>query len=114
MTRWLWFVLCALVGLAAIYCGLLVPAHLRAVDADVLRVAGQNTPTLPGIGGMFVGSGHWESAQLFMRAARESDVPGREELSFALSNQRQRMVLRPSFVPSWATPPAPRPTDATA
>src|ERR1041385_9463590 len=91
MTRWLWFVLCIVVGLAAIYCGLLVPAHLRAVDADVLRVAGQNTPTLAKSGAALVNDGQWEAAQLLMRAAREQDVPGREELSFALNNSVKRI-----------------------
>src|ERR1041385_4711185 len=100
MTRWLWFVLCIVVGLAAIYCGLLVPAHLRAVDADVLRVAGQNTPTLAKSGAALVNDGQWEAAQLLMRAAREQDVPGREELSFALNNSVKRIPLRPSFAPA--------------
>ncbi len=34
--RWLCFLFCAALGLALLACGLLVPMHLRAVDAGIL------------------------------------------------------------------------------
>jgi hypothetical protein len=46
MNRWVWFSLCAILGLLMLVCGLLVPMHLRAVDAGVIERAGRNTPSL--------------------------------------------------------------------
>ena len=36
-------ILSAIFGLTMLVCGLLVPAHLRAVDANVLKLAGKNS-----------------------------------------------------------------------
>jgi hypothetical protein len=44
--RWLWFLICAGLGLALLAGGLLVPMHLRAVDAGILARAGRNGPAL--------------------------------------------------------------------
>ena len=44
MNRWLWFAVCALGGLAMLVLGLLMPIHLRAVDANVIRLAVQERP----------------------------------------------------------------------
>ena len=46
MSRWAWFSICAILGLLMLICGLLVPSHLRAVDASVLERAGRRTPSL--------------------------------------------------------------------
>ena len=43
MKRWLGFFGCTALGLTLLVCGLLVPAHLRAVDAHVLKRAGKKT-----------------------------------------------------------------------
>jgi len=43
MNRWAWVFICAVLGLAAVLAGLLMPVHLRAVDARLLALAGQNT-----------------------------------------------------------------------
>jgi hypothetical protein len=43
MNRWTWFTICVLVGLLSIVCGWLMPAHLRAIEAPVLKRAGQNS-----------------------------------------------------------------------
>ena len=40
--RWLWFWLCIVLGLMLIGCGLLVPAHLRAVDVGLIHAAGRS------------------------------------------------------------------------
>ena len=50
MSRWVWFSLCAVLGLSLLIGGLFVPAHLRAVDDLVLETAGRNTPGLAGVG----------------------------------------------------------------
>ena len=41
MRRWFWFILCALLGLIMTVGGLLIPAHLRAVEARVIELAGK-------------------------------------------------------------------------
>ena len=41
MSRWISVTLCALLGLGLVICGLVVPAHLRAVDAAVINQAGK-------------------------------------------------------------------------
>jgi len=46
MSRWVRFLICALLGLVLLVCGWLVPAHLRAVDWGILRLAARNTPSL--------------------------------------------------------------------
>ena len=43
MRRWLSVLLCAILGLLMLVCGLLVPVHLRAVDAYVIQDAGRRT-----------------------------------------------------------------------
>ena len=46
MNRWAWLTICSVAATALLVCGLLVPSHLRAVDARVLSRAGQGTPAL--------------------------------------------------------------------
>ena len=46
MNRWLWFAVCALGGLLLLLFGLLMPIHLRAVDAAVIKKAGEHPPSL--------------------------------------------------------------------
>ena len=41
MSRWLPLFACIFLGLAMLVCGLLVPAHLRAVDARIIEKAGK-------------------------------------------------------------------------
>ena len=42
----LWFSICVVAGLALLAGGLLIPVHLRAVDAGVIQLAGRNGYTL--------------------------------------------------------------------
>jgi len=44
MNRWVSFCVCAILGLLMLACGLLIPAHLRAVDAAVIQKAGRKSP----------------------------------------------------------------------
>jgi hypothetical protein len=83
MNRSMWFWLCVVLGLLALAAGLLVPIHLRAVDAGVISRAGQHTPTLVEEGlGMAAGQG-LGAAEMMLRAAKMEQVPdaGRLELS---------------------------------
>src|SRR5215831_11580015 len=50
INRWTWFVICIVFGLLLMVCGWLMPVHLRAVEAPLLKQAGRNTATLTGRG----------------------------------------------------------------
>ncbi len=66
MNRWVWFWVCAIVGLLMLVCGWLVPAHLRAVDASVIERAGRKTPTLIEKGLALVRENKLGAAQLLL------------------------------------------------
>lgn len=46
MRRFILFIVCILLGLGMLVAGLVIPMHLRAVDAKVLRHGGQGSRTL--------------------------------------------------------------------
>jgi hypothetical protein len=83
MNRLVWLIVCALLGLVALVCGLLVPAHLRAVDAGVLAQAGRNTPGLVEQGLALVERQQLGAAELLFDAAEAQRLPGREALAGA-------------------------------
>ena len=82
MNRWVWFFLCAVLGLALVACGLFVPAHMRAVDVAVIERAGQGSPTLVENGAVLVKEKKLGPAQLLLEAAGSQSVPGSEKLGF--------------------------------
>ena len=84
--RLIWFWICAIAGMLLVMGGLLVPAHLRAVDAGVLEKAGNNTTSLIERGLAFVKQGNPGSAQLLLQAAQHADIPDRQTLSLAIDN----------------------------
>ncbi|EEF59838.1 hypothetical protein [Pedosphaera parvula] len=86
MNRWLLFFSCAILGLVMLLCGLLVPIHLRAVDASVLQSAGRKSPTLVDQGLTFAGQYKLGSAQLLFHAAQNQSLPNREKLGSAIAN----------------------------
>lgn len=65
--------------------GLVVPAHLRAVDARVLQQAGRNTPALIEQGLALVKQDKLGAAQLLLRAAQE-EGPDWAVLDVAIRN----------------------------
>lgn len=83
MKNWLWLWGCAVLGAVALLCGLLVPAHLRAVDSVVIDAAGRGTPTLVQRGIELGHDGHPGAAQMILQAARFELLPDREELRAA-------------------------------
>jgi hypothetical protein len=85
MRSWVWFLTCAVLGPVIIVCGLMVPAHLRAVDDTVLERAAIDTPVLIGHGLALVYERNLGSAQLVSQAARLRNVPGREKLEIAVT-----------------------------
>jgi hypothetical protein len=80
------FLLCAIPGVLLLACGLLVPAHIRAVDASVLREAGRSTPGLVQQGLALVRDNNPGAARLLLQAAQQENVPQRQNLGLAITN----------------------------
>src|SRR5712691_7549579 len=87
MTRsWIWVFLCTVLGVAALVCGWLVPAYLRAVDAGVLQRAGKLGPSLVEQGAQLIKENKLGAAELLLEAARQEAIPERAELGLAVTN----------------------------
>ena len=88
--RWLWFLICAILGLALLAIGLLVPMHLRAVDAGVLEQAGRRGPMLLEEGRTLAGEQKLGTALMLMQAARLAEFPGWDRLGDTITNLAQQ------------------------
>jgi len=86
MNRWVWFLACAILGLGMFACGLLVPAHLRAVDESVLRSAARSGEALIDRGMTLVKQEKLGPAQLVLQAAQQENIGGTEKLGVAVTN----------------------------
>jgi len=86
MRRWILLSICAILGLGMLVCGLLVPAHLRAVDASVIEAAGRQTPGLVRKGLDLAAEGNLGAAQLLWEAAQMEEVPDRQQLRSAVTS----------------------------
>ena len=86
MSRWLWALGCMVSGLLLLFCGLLVPAYLRAVDANVVQRAGRDTPALTAQGLLLVNQQNLGTAWLFFQAAQAEGISGRDNLGLAVTN----------------------------
>ena len=86
ISRLIWFLICAISGALMVVCGLVVPAHLRAVDACVLQQAGHNTPALVEQGLALVNQNKLGAAQLLLRAGQAEGLPDRQRLGLAVTN----------------------------
>lgn len=86
MNRWLWVLICTVSGLLLLFCGLLVPAYLRAVDVSVIRNAGQKTPTLVAQGLSLVDQKNVGVAWMFLEAARAVGISDWQKLGLAVTN----------------------------
>ncbi len=86
MTRWIWFLLCAICGPALALLGWIVPIHLRAVDGRVLQRAGRSTPSLTEKGVALANEKRLGAAQLVLQAAEGASVPDRQRLEAAVTN----------------------------
>ncbi len=78
--------MCAVPALLLLACGLLVPAHLRAVDASVLQKAGRNSASLIQQGITLVKQNNLGSAQLLLQAAQAEGCPDRLGLGLIITN----------------------------
>jgi hypothetical protein len=90
MNRWILLFVCAASGVALLVCGLLVPAHLRAVDKGVIEKAGANSPTLVARGLASVREGNLGAAQLLLQTAREKKISGWDQLDAAVTEFKKQ------------------------
>lgn len=79
--KWGWFTLCLVVCVTVLAAGLLIPAHLRAVDATVLQSAPRHGPALLGEGQVFMAENRLGAARLLFEAGRLTGIRGGAELS---------------------------------
>ncbi len=86
MNRWLWVLICMFSSLLLLFCGLLVPVYLRAVDVGIVRNAGRNTPALVAQGTSLVNQQSLGTAWLYLQAAQAEGISGREDLGLAVTN----------------------------
>lgn len=86
MRRWIWLLICAILGLVMLVCGLLVPVHLRAVDVNVIQDAGRQTPGLVRRGLELAEENNLGAARLLWQAAEMERLPDREQLGLAVTN----------------------------
>jgi len=84
--RWLWFAICLALSAVLLGAGLLVPAHLRAVDASVLLVAGRNGPSLPEQIRALAEEKKWGAASLLAQAARQAQIPDADAWDATVTN----------------------------
>src|SRR5947207_2607851 len=102
MSRWVTSLVCAIIGLALLGLGLIIPAHLRAVDATVIERAGDRTTGLSAPGLQLAAENQLGAAQLITQAPRQEDLPGREKLEFAVDELARQH-------PSWVVWGGPQP-----
>lgn len=96
MSRWVWFLICAILGLVMLVCGLQVPVYLRALDVSVIEQAGRNSKRLPEAGLELLKRNHLGTAAMLLAAAEEGRVSGRERLAVAVAELARQ---HPEFIP---------------
>ncbi len=95
MKRWFYFLICAVLGLTLLAGGLLVPAHLRAMDAVVIQHAGQSSATLLDECQKLTAEEHLGAAQMLLQAAQIENLSGWEKTGSTWTNlDRQNPTAR--------------------
>jgi hypothetical protein len=84
MRRLVWILVFVELGLALLGLGLLVPAHLRAVDEAVVIQAGALTRSLTEEGATLVSQEKLGPAQLFLQIIQAENLPGKDTLGLAV------------------------------
>jgi len=84
--RWQWALACSVSGLLLLFCGLLVPAYLRAVDVNVIQRAGRETPALAAQGLSLVNQAEPGDRLVVLQAAQAEGITDREILGVAVTN----------------------------
>jgi hypothetical protein len=94
-SRWLWVALCVASAGLLLLCGWLVPMHLRAVDAAVLRRAGEGRHSLVEHGLMLESAHNADAARLLLQAAQAEKMVWTGELASALATHSASEALFP-------------------
>ncbi|HLP78170.1 MAG TPA: hypothetical protein VK327_14780, partial [Candidatus Paceibacterota bacterium] len=94
MRHWAAAIICAVAGVAIITVGLMVPAHLRAVDDTVLERAASSGPDLINRGLALAYEKNLGAIQLLSRAADARKISGREKLATPVSELSQHSDLK--------------------
>lgn len=100
MKRWLLLIICLAGGAIALFLGLLVPVHLRAIDRPVLERAGIKTPGLAEYAGALELDGNHGAADLVLQAARLSGITNHGNLPAGLD----ALAARGPRVVAWGMP----------
>ncbi|MFO1477448.1 MAG: hypothetical protein U1F98_12435 [Verrucomicrobiota bacterium] len=107
MNRWLGLLICIVLGLGMVLCGLLVPAHLRAVDASVLQFAGRGTPSLADRGLELERDRNTDGAVFVLQVAEERQIPGWQRLDATIAADHPDTSRKAGYAaPGAATPAA--------
>ncbi len=85
MSRWVWFFLSAVFGLAMLACGLAMPVHLRAVDTSVLKKAGATSKPLVERIQSLLNDEQLGVADLLAQTAKHEAILGADSLSTAVA-----------------------------
>jgi len=116
--RWVWLTICAILGLVMFICGWLVPVHLRAVDANVIKQAGRHSTSLVQAGLTLLGEKKLGAAGMFLKAATAENIPDREKLGLAGGQLRDAGIrlalvgwLAPRLENLFGTPPPFKPSN---
>ena len=95
--RWFALCCCTVLGGVLLVCGLLVPMHLRAVDASVIEEAGANGPALLQRGQTLASEQKLAAAQMLMQAARATGISGWDRLGETITNQARQNPAAPAW-----------------
>jgi hypothetical protein len=90
MKRWDAVLVCAFAATAFFAVGLLVPAHIRAVDQRVIERAGKESFTLPACGIVLARQGNPDAAQMILETARELNLSDANQIATAISEAEKK------------------------
>src|ERR1051325_8426932 len=99
----LWLIIALVCGVALLGCALLVPAHLRAVDAKAIERAGLATPSLVEEGQTFISLEKIGPARILAQTAQSENVARHQLVALAVAQFSQQ---QPELVALGGSDPA--------
>jgi hypothetical protein len=76
--------------MALLVVGLLIPAHIRALDEAVLKEAGRREPAIPEIARILIDKKMPGPAQMVLREGKKQNLPGLDSIQQAVATQTRR------------------------